>query len=258
MGLNWAGGLSGGAGGAAMGGPWGAGLGGLMGLFGGGNDESSTSSQQRSGVNLRDLSPQERALLESSQQNIMAGMRGMTPEQQQAFIAEQQQAYFDPMKRSITESYAQNMGRMNSAYLRGGMAGSSKMMSDNQELARATAGQLGSAQAQARQMGEQSFFGRDQNRMANLGANQSIWGQMAGQRLNESDRWSSGTSTNRGPDTTVASGMGMLGYGMTDPNSYYNKRGGFGGMFSGVKSLFGRGGNRPNFPTDNSFVGPRR
>lgn len=221
-------GLVGAVGGLVTGGPVGAIAGGVGGFLSNDSDQPQT---MRQGYDLREYTPEERAAIEQAQRQLMAAMQEMTPAQRERYISELAGSYYEPMAREINNSMAGALGRSNANQARGGMRGSSSAIASDEQIARTGAGLLGQARADARRMGEESFFRRQADRRADIGTSLGIMDSMSGRRRADSTQVSAGMPFR---PSGVSSGMSMIGYGITSPDSYFNRNNRFKDIFGGV------------------------
>ena len=161
------------------GGPLGMIGGGLAGMLSGGGAQESTSRQTQ----LRPYTDDERATLEMAYGNLEQYMQQLSPDEQEALVKELTGTYYEPMARGIQTQYHRAMGSQRVANARGGMLGSSKSQADTRQLALDSADANARAYAQARQMGEQSFFNREANRRGNVASNRGMISTIEGNRL---------------------------------------------------------------------------
>lgn len=206
--------LGGAATGLAMGGPIGAVAGGLGGILSGGGHTGS----QTSTVQPRQYTEQERAAMEAAYAAIQQNMTGMNPEEREAYISNLAGTYYAPMAQEIDTQFRRLEGSTRMAYARGGGLGGSAADASRRQLIGESAKAKGAASAQARQLGEQSYFNLEQQRQGRLAGAQRTVGLIQSGRLGEATR----TSTTQYPDTFPSDMMAGLGYSMSSPTSYFN------------------------------------
>ena len=208
--------LGGAASGFAMGGPLGAAGGLISGLLPPGNTGQQTVTRQ-----ARAYSPQEQQIVAQAQEALLANMQGMTPEQQEEYISGLAGTYYEPMARAIQTQFVRSEGLGRIAHARGGMLSSSTAAKSRRRLQTDTATAQGAAAAQARQMGEQSYFQREANRRGNVATSQGVLSNMENLRLASSGQ----QTTTSYPDRFPSDMMTGLGFAMTSPFSYMNQSG---------------------------------
>jgi len=197
------------------GGPLGMIGGGLAGILsGGGGAQESTSRMPQ----LRPYSDDERATLDMAYGNREQYMQRLSPDEQEALIGELAGTYYEPMAKGIQTQYHRAMGGQRVANARGGMLGSSKSQADNRQLSLDSADANARAYAQARLMGEQSFFNREQNRRGNLASNRSAISMIEGNRAAGSGMM----STHTYPDTFANDMSWGFGRNSGEQSDWYN------------------------------------
>lgn len=206
--------IGGAATGFAMGGPLGAAAGGLGGLLSGGGHTGS----QTSTVQPRQYTEQERAAMEAAYAAIQQNMNGMNPEEREAYISNLAGTYYAPMAQEIDVQFRRLEGSTRMAYARGGGLGGSAADASRRQLIGESARAKGAASAQARQLGEQSYFNQERVRQGDLSGAQRTVGLIESNRLGGATR----TSSTQYPDTFPSDMMAGLGYAMNSPASYFN------------------------------------
>lgn len=198
--------------GFATGGPIGAIAGGVGGLLSGGGQTATSTTQ----LQYRPYTPEELQMIQAAYASIQANMQAMTPEQRENYIGQLANTYYEPIAQEIDTQYKAIEGQTRVAYGRGGMLGSSFSEASQRQMASDTARAKASAYAQARQAGEQSYFGLEQSRRANLGTAQNLIGNI------ENLRRTGQMQTTQYPNQFPTDLMGSLGWATSSPYSYFN------------------------------------
>ena len=208
-------GIAGALGGFAAGGPLG-GLAGTIGGFGAGGADSRTTTES---VQLRELTPQQKLILDRAFEMWGEHLERMTPEAEQALRAELFRASYEPQAKAIKSAYAESGGQQDAALGRRGMLDSSEARATAADRASRQAGDLGTAANTATLTAESLYSNRLRDNLAEMS---SLMGGIQGignyQNLGAS-------RTVVGPDTTWQDISGSLGYAAGSDKSWWNTGG---------------------------------
>lgn len=221
-------GLLGGVGGFLAGGPLGAAAGFAGGLLS--SDPSSRmtnmSANQTSTTQtqLRGLDPTEQGLHDASSAGAMASMQQMTPEAQAQMLQQNREALLSGSNLAINTSYDDAAARQYANEASRGAAGGStgNARADRQQALRGR--ELGLASDRATIESQNMMLQQRADRRANaaqyMNNLRDVWNrQLQGSAITTTG---SSTSTTLAPDTTIPDAMGLIGHGLTSPDSYYN------------------------------------
>lgn len=208
-------GIAGALGGFAAGGPLG-GLAGAIGGFGAGGKDARTTTQE---VQLRELTPQQRYVLDRAFELWGENLERMTPENEEALRAELFKASYDPQARAIRSTYADIGGKQDALLGRRGMLDSSEARAAVNDRVSREASDLGTAASNATLTAESLYSNRLRD---NLAVNSSLMGgiQAIGNYQNLG-----ATTKVTGPDTTWQDIAGSLGYAAGSDRSWWNTGG---------------------------------
>lgn len=198
--------------GFASGGPLGALAGGIGGLLG--NQNQQTTEQV-----LRELTPQQQAILDQAFATYGESLERMTPEAEAALRDTLYQAAYNPQAKAIRSSYAQTGGQQDATLARRGMLDSSTAQTVAGDRQARQAGDLADAASNATIQSEGMFSNRlnDQLKVGQAG--------LAGVRDITGFQQAAGSQTTTGANPFWGDVGGALGNAATNENSWWNKTG---------------------------------
>jgi hypothetical protein len=225
-------GILGGIGGLlSTGNPIGAAAGFLGGLFG-----SDDQQQQTTNYTYSQLSGAQQNLTNLGNDQLAALMAQLSPDAQNAMIAQLQGQFSDVLGQQATDAFNLQSGRARANMARTGGGPSSVLSSQLAELGTARTKALNQAESQATLMANQIGGQRFQQSLA---ATQGIGGLI--NQAESTRRVTSQTGTTSVPGGNMGTLLGGIGSALTDSGSYFNQNVGSFGVF-GAPIFGGTGG----------------
>lgn len=227
-------GLTGGAAGLLIGGPAGAAVGAASGLMSGGGNSSTGAQTSTRSVDLRNMTPEERAQHERSSAGLLGASSEMSVDEIEASRNRNYEALYGRASGEIEQRGENVRAGLTSSAARRGAAVSSAGM-DRELLSTASEQrELGRASQDATVGAEQLLLQERADRRASAAAYQQQLDSIWNKRLSTSAVTTTGTTESTSPDTFWQYAAAGLGSSVTNKESWLNKKGG-----SALINLFG-------------------
>jgi len=201
---------------------------------------TNTSSYSTQQTHLREMDDTERGIRDRSATGLMSSMEQMTPEEKERMLGENYQRLYGASSERINTAYDDAAAR---DYSNAASRGAGNTSAGNDRADRQTAyksRELGLASDQAGLGSQEMMLRQRADRRANAASYRDTLRNVWNRQLQGSTVVSTGSGSAVAPDTTIPDAMGLIGHGLTSPDSYWNNRGGgSGGSGNDLAGMYG-------------------